>query len=98
MLSAMGGPLELAFETFKPGVEIVLIVLQNADLSARVRGSARMGHSLDPRPRIDSERLCGIRHAILRMDIIGAVFVVRLFPSRVPTPEPEIDEEGNSPE
>jgi hypothetical protein len=28
MLSAMGGPFELAFEKFKPGVEIVLIVRQ----------------------------------------------------------------------
>ena len=28
MLSAMGGPLELAFETSKPGVEIVLIARQ----------------------------------------------------------------------
>jgi hypothetical protein len=28
MLSAMGGPFELVFEKFKPGVEIVLIVRQ----------------------------------------------------------------------
>jgi hypothetical protein len=28
ILSAMGGPFELAFEKFKPGVEIVLIVRQ----------------------------------------------------------------------